>query len=117
MWSGERLEIAPGITLIRCDGHFAGGTVLHWAAGANGKGALLASDIVTVAADPRWVSFMRSFPNYIPLSARKVRAIVETLEPYAFDRIYGGWWPSIVQSDAKAALKRSAERYISWIEN
>ena len=116
-WSGEHLEIGSGLTLVRCDGHFAGGTVLHWAAGANGKGALLTSDIVTVAADTRWVSFMRSFPNYIPLSARKVRAIVETLEPFAFDRIYGGWWPSIVDSDAKASVKRSAERYISWLEN
>ena len=33
------------LTLINCGGHFEGGTVLHWPAGANGKGALLTSDI------------------------------------------------------------------------
>src|SRR6266700_1139106 len=32
LWEGDTLPIAQGITLIRCGGHFAGGTVLHWAA-------------------------------------------------------------------------------------
>ncbi len=40
-WHGETHDLAPGLTLIRCGGHFPGGTVLHWAAGAQGKGALL----------------------------------------------------------------------------
>src|SRR3954447_233911 len=30
LWDDETLEIAPGATLIRAGGHFAGGTVLHW---------------------------------------------------------------------------------------
>ena len=51
----------------------------------------------------------------IPLNAKTVEHIVEAVEPYAFDRIYGGWWDSIVRSDAKAAVKRSAERYIKAI--
>ena len=45
-WDGETRELAPGVTLLRCGGHFAGGTVLHWADGAGGKGALLSGDIV-----------------------------------------------------------------------
>jgi len=40
---------------------------------------------------------------------------VGAVEPFDFDRIYGGWWDSIVASDAKAAVKRSAERYIKAI--
>jgi hypothetical protein len=44
-----------------------------------------------------------------------VEHIVEAVEPYAFDRIYGGWWDLIVSSDAKAAVKHSAERYIRAI--
>ena len=39
-WDGAPLELAPGVTLVRCGGHFAGSAVLHWAGGAAGKGAL-----------------------------------------------------------------------------
>ena len=48
---------------------FRGGAVLHWPAGANGKGALLTGDIIQVVQDRRYVSFMRSYPNLIPLGA------------------------------------------------
>jgi hypothetical protein len=30
-WEGETRTLADGLTLIRCGGHFEGGTVLHWA--------------------------------------------------------------------------------------
>ncbi len=50
----------------------------------------------------------------IPLNRRAVERIVDAVEPYAFERIYGGWWDYHVQ-DAKAAVKRSAERYIRAI--
>jgi hypothetical protein len=58
---------------------------------------------------------MYSYPNMIPLNARAVNRIVEAVEPLAFDRIYGGWWDLIVTSNAKAAVKHSAERYIKAI--
>ena len=111
-WEGERLELRPDITLLRTGGHFAGGTVCHWAAGADGAGALLTGDIITVAQDRRWLSFMYSYPNLIPLSAAKVEHIAEVVEPYAFDRIYGAWWEAVVRSDAKERVRRSAERYV-----
>ena len=44
-----------------------------------------------------------------------MRAIVRALEPYAFDRIYGGWWSPAIRRDAKAILERSAERYIELL--
>ena len=47
-----------GLTLVRCGGHFAGGTVLWWPDGADGAGALLAGDIVQV--DPRPLARGRS---------------------------------------------------------
>ena len=34
LWNGETLKLLPDVTLIRCGGHFLGGTVLHWAKGA-----------------------------------------------------------------------------------
>jgi hypothetical protein len=110
-WSGKTKELWDGMTLINAGGHFDGGTVLHWPAGAGGAGALLAGDIVQVAQDRRWVSFMYSFPNYIPLPARKVDSIVSAVEPFDFDRIYGAWWDRNVTARAKDAVRRSAERY------
>ena len=110
-WGGETESLWDGMTLIRGGGHFDGGTVLHWPAGADGRGALLAGDILQVASDRRYVSFMYSFPNYVPLSAATVDRIVAAVEPFAFDRIYGAWWDRNVQSDAKAAVHRSADRY------
>ena len=114
-WEGETCQLTEGLTLVRCGGHFPGSDVLHWSAGADGRGALLTGDTMQVAQDRRFVSFMYSYPNMIPLKAKAVQRIVDSVEPYAFDRIYGGWWDLIVRSDAKAAVKRSAERYIKAI--
>ena len=114
-WEGATFPLWDGLTLINCGGHFEGGTVLHWPAGANDKGALLTGDIITVVQDRRYVSFMRSYPNLIPLDAAAIHRILETIEPFSFDQIYGGWWKANVLSDAKAAVARSAKRYLRAI--
>jgi DNA-directed RNA polymerase subunit RPC12/RpoP len=114
-WEGSTLSLWDGLTLINLGGHFEGGTVLHWPGGATGKGALLTGDIITVVQDRRYVSFLRSYPNLIPLGASAISGIVDGIEPFSFEQIYGGWWQANVQSDAKAAVKRSAERYLRWI--
>ena len=72
-------------------------------------------DSITVVPDRRYVSFMTSYPNLIPMSAEKIEKIVEAVEPYEFDRIYGGWWGRNVMSGGKDAVQRSAERYIQHI--
>ena len=115
LWSGATHPLADGVTLINAPGHFDGGTMLHWAAGAGGHGALLSGDIIQVVPDSRHVSFMRSYPNLIPLSARAVRTIAAAVEPFAYDRIYGAWWDRMVPHDAKARVARSVERYVGWI--
>lgn len=79
------------------------------------RGAVLSGDILAVASDRRYMSFMYSFPNYIPLPASEVRRIREAIEPYAFDRIYGAWWGRVVRADAKEAVRRFADRYIKAI--
>jgi hypothetical protein len=116
LWEGETQGLAEGLTLIRCGGHFEGGTVLHWAGGAEGRGALLSGDIIQVVPDRKNVSFMYSYPNYIPLPASAIKRIVHTVEPFAFDRIYGAFWDMVIETDGKAAVKRSAERYLRAIE-
>jgi hypothetical protein len=55
---------------------------------------------------------MYSYPNLIPLPAETIRTIVAALEPYEFDRVYGAWWDAVVRSDGKAAVRRSADRYL-----
>lgn len=116
-WSGDSLSLADGLTLIRVGGHFEGSTALHWAAGANGQGVLLSGDMPQVVSDRNYVSFMRSYPNLIPLSARSVEAIKNNLQNFTYDKLYGGWSGRVVQSDAHMAVNRSAERYIKAIEN
>jgi hypothetical protein len=111
-WDGETLALHDGFTLVRGGGHFEGGTVLHWPAGAGGKGALLTGDIIQVVLDRRWVSFMYSYPNLIPLSAAKVRRIEAAVEPFTFDRIYGAFHPRQVETDGKGVVRRSVERYL-----
>ena len=113
-WEGETKSLMDGLTLIRCGGHFPGSDVLHWAQGAEGRGALLTGDTMQVAQDRRYVSFMYSYPNMIPLNTRAIERIVKAVEPFDFERLYGGWWDFHV-SDAKSAVKRSAERYIRAI--
>jgi glyoxylase-like metal-dependent hydrolase (beta-lactamase superfamily II) len=114
-WDGETFDLGDGLTLIRCGGHFAGSTALHWAAGAEGRGALLTSDTLTVVSDRRYLSFLYSYPNLIPLPAAAVQQIARSVEPFAFDRIYGGWFERVVPTDAKGVVARSAERYVKAV--
>jgi hypothetical protein len=110
-WDSDVKPLREGLTLVRCGGHFEGGTVLHWAGGAEGKGALLSGDILQVVADRKHVSFMYSYPNNVPLSAAKVDHIVQAVEPFEFDRVYGAFWDMTIERDGKAAVSRSADRY------
>src|ERR1700759_422190 len=114
-WRGESQRISDDIRLLRAGGHFAGGTVLYWRAAAEGKGALFTGDVVMVAMDRRSVSFMYSFPNYIPLNAAAVRRVADVVAPLAFDRIYGAWWGRNIASGAKDLFGASVERYLAAI--
>src|SRR5262249_29175848 len=103
--------VGDGLTLVRCGGHFEGGTVLHWQGGAGGRGALLTGDIIQVVADRTHVSFMYSYPNYVPLSAGAVERILPAGGPFRDDRVDGAFWDTVIERDGKAAVARSAERY------
>ena len=114
-WDGDTLSLARGVTLIRCGGHFAGGTVLHWAQGAHGRGALLSGDVVQVIPDRRFVTFMRSYPNMIPLSAPAVERIGAMLEPYPFAAIHGAWFDRTIPHDGSEIVRRSVARYVAAV--
>jgi len=115
-WDGESKQLWDGVTLVRCGGHFPGGTVLHYAGAAGGKGIACAGDILSITTDRLWVSFMRSYPNFIPLSKREVEAIGNALAPYAFDVIYGHYFDRVIEKDGKQVLEKSVARYVDAIE-
>ncbi len=114
-WTGDSHRLSDELLLVRTGGHFAGGTVLHWRAGADGRGALLTGDVAMVAMDRHSLSFMYSYPNYIPLNAAAVRRIARAVEPLKFDRIYGAWWGRNIDRDAKHAFDSSVRRYLAAI--
>jgi hypothetical protein len=112
-WTG-RTPIAPGLELLQIGGHFPGSAVAHWAAGAGGKGVLLAGDTIMASPDRRSVSFQRSYPNRIPLSGAVVDRVTKAVEGLEFDRLYSNFGNQ-VPIDARAAVRRSADRYIAWV--
>jgi hypothetical protein len=115
-WSGAEATPFDSLTLILTRGHFDGFQVLHWKAGVEGRGALLSGDQPQVCMDVRWVSFMYSYPNFIPLAPAAVHRIADTLRKYRFDRIYGAFPHRTVKTDGNAALERSAGRYLRALE-
>ena len=78
-------------------------------------GVLFSGDQPQVCPDRRWVSFMYSYPNLIPLAPRVVDSIVATLDAYEFDRIYGAFHPRTVATDARRVIAASKERYMRAI--
>ena len=89
----------------------AEGTILHWAAGAEGRGALLTGNSIQVVPDRRYVSFMYTYPNHIPMSAAAVNQILQAVESFEYDRIHGAWWDYTVIEDAKGAIVPSGTAY------
>ncbi len=110
-WEGDSLALDEGVSLHRCGGHFTSSTVLLWPEGAEGRGVLLSTDTLHVTPDRRHVSFMYSYPNYIPLSAPTIDRIVAAVRPLRFDRMYSHFFNLDIRSDAKAAIERSVARY------
>jgi glyoxylase-like metal-dependent hydrolase (beta-lactamase superfamily II) len=112
-WSGE-VAVLPGVTLAQVGGHFPGSAVIHWRAGAEGRGVLLSGDTVFANPDRRSVSFMRSFPNRLPLSGAVAERIAQSLEGFDFDRLYANF-DTVITTDARAVVRRSADRHQAWV--
>jgi hypothetical protein len=115
-WSGDAAALHGGITLLRLGGHFEGGTVLHWPQGDGGRGTLLSGDILQVVPDRRHVSFMWSYPNYLPLPVFTVRRMEERLAGYAYEGVYGAFWDAEITGNGKAAVAESFRRYVAMLE-
>jgi hypothetical protein len=77
---------------------------------------LLTGDIVQLIPDRTHVSFMRSYPNLIPLSAPAVARIGAMLEPFSYDVIYGAFFDRVISRAGKDAVRRSVARYIAIVK-
>ena len=112
-WADD-LEILPGVTLTQPGGHFPGSAAVHWAAGAGGGGVLLSGDTLFPNPDRSSVSFMRSYPNRIPLSAAVVDRIARHLDRFDYERVYGNF-DNTIPADARAIVRHSADRHMAWV--
>lgn len=108
-WSGETRQILPGLTLHRLGGHFPGSSVLHW----SDRRRLLTGDTILVATDRMHVTFMWSYPNYVPLPATEAQRIAERLDALQFEAIHSAFWErGDIEDDGKAAVRRSIARHV-----
>ena len=79
----ERLELAPGLTLLHTGGHFAGHSVLYWA----DRKTLFAGDMLKFhVADG--LSTHKGFNRKIPMSHAEVRRYREVLQELDLDTVY-----------------------------
>ncbi|WP_029288639.1 MBL fold metallo-hydrolase [Cellulomonas sp. HZM] len=111
-WRGE-LEVLPGVVLSQPGGHFPGSAVVHWAAGADGRGALLSGDTIFANPDRTSVSFMRSYPNRIPLSGAVAERVAAHVARRPFERMYNNF-EGVIPADAREVVLRSAARHAAW---
>jgi hypothetical protein len=75
---------------------------------------LLCSDTIHANPDRVTTTFLRSYPNRIPLSPAVVERIARGAEALGFDRLYDNFGRPI-ESDAAGAVRRSADRYVAWV--
>lgn len=115
LWEGERLELGDGVTLLRTGGHFPGATVLHWAAGDAGRGTLLVGDICLPVPDRRYVAFLWSYPNRVPLPAGAVTRIGEVFASVPYTTLQAAFWDQQID-DAPAVVARSVARYVAALQ-
>jgi hypothetical protein len=118
-FESDEIDPLPGVRVLRLGGHFHGSAVLHWPAGAGGRGVLLTGDTIALVSDPHAVTFMYSYPNRIPLPAATVRGLAQRIAQLRFDRIYASAPQSpewTMLSGARDAVLRSAERYAQMVD-
>jgi hypothetical protein len=98
--------------MLRAGRHFEGSALLHFVSSEDGKGVVLSGDTIRVLAGRSWVSFMRSYPNELPLSENLIRQIGRCQASLEFDRIYGAFWDEMIVRDAKQSVEKSLDRYL-----
>ncbi|WP_228414274.1 hypothetical protein [Chryseobacterium sp. CH21] len=111
IWSGREMELWEGMKIVLCGGHFDGAAVLFV---PKQGGQLFTGDNPQVCSDLKSVSFLYSYPNYIPLGKEEVLFIEESLKNLEYDSLYGAFGKYILK-DGKQAVAFSVSRYLNHI--
>lgn len=112
-WKGEVLSLQTNLSLHRLGGHFKGAAIAHWA--KNG-GKVFSGDVIRVAADRNWATFMYSYPNFIPLSASVVGRMANQLKGLKFGQLHDAFQREM-ETGAKEKVLKSADRYIAALHD
>ena len=113
-WQGDVLQLEDELTLIKCGGHYAGSTLLHWADTADGKALVLGSDTIAPCSTSH-ATFMHNFKLSIPLPARQVAHIGKTIAPFQYDRLYGSFKTNIMKN-ADKLVQQSVNIYLNALK-
>ncbi|HEV8695634.1 MAG TPA: MBL fold metallo-hydrolase [Lysobacter sp.] len=114
-WSGDEHPLSDAVTLIRCGGHFPGSAAIHWRDGPRPGGALFPGDALQVVFDRRHVTFMYSYPNYVPMKSSDVRAMRDRLAGYDFEDVFGYTWGRNIIGGGRAAVDASFKRHLEMV--
>lgn len=110
-WKGDRFALSDSADLVHLPGHFDGSSGLLWKNGPRPGGSLFASDAIFVTMDRRFTTFMRSYPNAIPLGPKALARLERHVEPLAFADLYSSFDGREIIGDAKARVEASFARY------
>ncbi len=110
-WEGHSFSLTANLDLVHLPGHFDGSAGLHWKTGPRPGGSLYPGDAIQIVMDRRFVSFMRSYPNLIPLGPKAVRRLEEHVSPLVFSDLYGSFAGREMIGDAKERVEASFARY------
>jgi len=112
-WTGIH-ALTEGLELRTLGGHFPGSAIAHWQAGADGRGVVLAGDTIMVNGDRETASFLRSYPNRLPLSGAVVARIAAAVSDLRYEQLWSNFGNAIM-TDADTKVQRSAQRHIGWV--
>lgn len=115
-WDGDRFTLTDATDLVHLPGHFDGSSGLLWKTGPRPGGSLFTGDALMVAMDRRFVSFMWSYPNMVPLGPKALARLERLVAPLAFSDIYSSFAGREIIGDAKARVEASFVRYKAALE-
>lgn len=116
-WSGDAHKLSDAVTLIRCGGHFPGSAAIHWKDGPRPGGALFPGDALQVVLDRRHVTFMYSYPNYMPMKSSDVKSMRSRLAGYGFEDVFGYTWGRNIIGGGREAVDASFDRWLAAVSN
>lgn len=114
-WDGDTCRLSDQVALLRVGGHFPGSTALHWKDGLRAGGALFPGDALQVAYDRRHVSFMHSYPNFVPMKTSDILAMRKRLAGCDFADVFGFTWGLNILGGGRAAVDASFDRFLAAV--